>query len=408
MKDIIVQLKQILIFLSLLLSAFIANADSINSVNQNLGALVQQINKVNQDLTHKQKQKNDLNKTISDSDNALISGNKLLKQLQTTRDMNLQQLQNISESIPQLTDLTNQSKQQVQLAINKIYQQLRVVQSESSSIFNGNSNVDTQRKKVYLTQLLKFEQQKYQSLKVKLDSLNELNAKLQSEVDRLNKQLAATSKKQELLRQNKQSKIDMQANLDKQIANSKNKLSDLKQKQAKLNDLVLQLRKAQAKLEADAKLAKASPNKATTKNKIPAKNSVGEGLIDDNSPLLSRKLTKPMDASVAIGFGELRDGVPNSGVVFDTQNNAHVYAISNGKVLYSGTLPGFGQLVVVDNGNDYNSIYSGVISLVKKGDTVSGGQVIASSGAPSNQPMGGVYFELRHLGRPINPSSVFN
>ena len=385
------QKRNLFIILNILLCIGISNAESIKSVNKNLGALVKQINSVNNDLSNKQKQKNDLNKAITDSNNAIDNATKLLKQLQATRAMNLQEIKSISEQLPNLTDSTNNSKQQVQLAINKIYKQLLVLQQESSSILSSNSNLDNQRKKVYLSQLLKFEEQKYQNLKAKLDSLTVLNTKLQTEVSRLDQQLANTAKKQEKLRAAKQDKLDTNNNLEKQIAKSKNELSNLKQQQAKLNDLVVQLRQSQVKVS----------------SKSANKSNVGSGAISRSLAVLGHQLTNPVEASIAIGFGDMRDGVKNSGLVYHVSNNAHVYAISSGTVLYSGVLPGFGQLIVIDNGNDYNSVYSGVISVVKKGQQVNGGQVIASSGVPSNQPMGGVYFELRHLGKPINPTNVF-
>ena len=402
------QNKRFLILFIMFLYAGISQSESINSVNQNLGALVQQINIVNKDLVNKQKQQKDLNKAITDSNNAIHNANKLLRQLQATRDINLQQLERLSVQLPQLTNYTNNSKQQVQLAINKIYRQLIMLQqNESSSIFGSNLNLDAQRKKIYLIQLLKFEQHKYQNLKTKLDSLTDLNIKLQAEVDRLNQELANATKKESELQVSKQAKLATHDDLDKQIANSKSKLFELKQQQAKLNDLVVKLRQAQANLENNAKLAKVNKSNIQKSVKNPIDN-IGDGTISDNSPLLLRKLTKPVNADISVGFGDMRDGITNSGVVFNVHTNIPVYAISSGKVLYSGVLPGFGQLVVVDNGNDYNSIYSGILSSVKKGNIVKGGQLIGYSGDKTNQPMGGVYFELRHLGKPINPNNVFH
>jgi septal ring factor EnvC (AmiA/AmiB activator) len=123
---------------------------------------------------------------------------------------------------------------------------------------------------------------------------------------------------------------------------------------------------------------------------------------------LSRKLTRPVEGKISVGFGQMRDSVRNNGVLLSVNDNTPVYAISNGSVLFSGELPGFGQIIVIDHGDNYTSVYSGILSKVAKGTYVSAGSQIAISGNNSNQPMGGVYFELRHLGKPVNPTKLFN
>ena len=121
---------------------------------------------------------------------------------------------------------------------------------------------------------------------------------------------------------------------------------------------------------------------------------------------MARKLTKPVAGNILVGFGQMRDSVKNNGVLV-AATNSPIYAISQGTVLFSGVLPGFGQIVVIDNGDNYTSVYSGILSKVNKGARVSSGQQIGLSGGADNQPMGGVYFELRHLGKPVNPSRLF-
>ncbi len=250
------------------------------------------------------------------------------------------------------------------------------MKNESSSILAGNNPINCNRKKTYLVAILTTQQEKYQELNEKLNQLNAINNKLQQELNRLNKKLnEVTNQKDQLVMENKD-KITKQQIIQQQIVSQEQFLSNLKQKEKQLNKLMAELG---AKKDIDLE-------------------------YEDNSSFLNRKLYKPVKAKVLLGFGAKRNGMINNGILFAAANNEQVYSISNGKVTFVGVLPGFGQLVVVDNGDNYMSIYSGVIPKTQKGVQVKSGQVIASAGSKANQPMGGVYFELRHLGKSVrNP-----
>ena len=65
---------------------------------------------------------------------------------------------------------------------------------------------------------------------------------------------------------------------------------------------------------------------------------------------------------------------------------------------------GFGNLMIVDHGENYLSIYANAESLLKQvGEPVTGGEVVATSGSSGGNEETGLYFEMRHLGRPFDP-----
>jgi len=67
-------------------------------------------------------------------------------------------------------------------------------------------------------------------------------------------------------------------------------------------------------------------------------------------------------------------------------------------------LRGFGNLIIVDHGSQYMSIYGNNQSLLKRpGDAVKAGEVIASAGNSGGNEQSGLYFEMRHEGRPFDP-----
>jgi septal ring factor EnvC (AmiA/AmiB activator) len=83
---------------------------------------------------------------------------------------------------------------------------------------------------------------------------------------------------------------------------------------------------------------------------------------------------------------------------------AEVRAVAAGRVVFADWLRGFGNLLILDHGQGYMSLYSNNESLYKQaGDAVKTGDAVATVGNSGGQAEPGVYFELRYKSRPINP-----
>ena len=86
-----------------------------------------------------------------------------------------------------------------------------------------------------------------------------------------------------------------------------------------------------------------------------------------------------------------------------------VKAIANGQVVFSDWMRGFGNLLIVDHGGKYLSIYGNNEAVLKQtGDTVRGGDVIASVGNSGGNLESGLYFEIRYQGQPMDPLKWVN
>jgi septal ring factor EnvC (AmiA/AmiB activator) len=73
-------------------------------------------------------------------------------------------------------------------------------------------------------------------------------------------------------------------------------------------------------------------------------------------------------------------------------------------VVFAEWMRGFGNLMIVDHGDSYLSIYGNNDSLLKQvGQAVKGGETVATVGNSGGNPESGLYFELRHKGQPIDP-----
>ncbi len=81
-----------------------------------------------------------------------------------------------------------------------------------------------------------------------------------------------------------------------------------------------------------------------------------------------------------------------------------VKAVHDGRVVFADWLRGAGQLVIIDHGNGYLSLYGHNQSLLKSaGDVVKAGDAIATVGASGGQEASALYFAIRQQGRPTDP-----
>ncbi|TAN85328.1 MAG: peptidase M23 [Gallionella sp.] len=128
----------------------------------------------------------------------------------------------------------------------------------------------------------------------------------------------------------------------------------------------------------------------------------------DGSPFeqLKGKLALPVKGEVTNRFGAPRpeSTVLWNGLFLRTSSGQAVKVIAAGRVVFSDWLRGFGNLLIVDHGKGYMSVYGNNETLYKQvGDVLRGGDTIASVGNSGGNEDSGLYFELRHESKPFDP-----
>lgn len=120
---------------------------------------------------------------------------------------------------------------------------------------------------------------------------------------------------------------------------------------------------------------------------------------------LSKGLPHPVRGQMQGKFGAARpDGGIWRGIVLRANAGTTVRAVAAGRVVFANWMSGFGNLLIIDHGREYLSVYAYNQSTLKQvGDVVGRGEAVARVGATGGQVEPGLYFELRHQGKPINP-----
>jgi septal ring factor EnvC (AmiA/AmiB activator) len=123
-------------------------------------------------------------------------------------------------------------------------------------------------------------------------------------------------------------------------------------------------------------------------------------------PAVKGRLPWPVAGTVRIGYGptrhpELGTQIESNGLEIAVAPQTPVKSVWGGRVLYASPLKGFGNLMVIDHGDKYYSLYAHAAKFTRRvGDVVESGDVVALAG---NEGRDVIYFEIRHRGEPVDP-----
>jgi murein DD-endopeptidase MepM/ murein hydrolase activator NlpD len=118
----------------------------------------------------------------------------------------------------------------------------------------------------------------------------------------------------------------------------------------------------------------------------------------------------PVKGRIIAGFGARPNGTQNDGINLAVPVGTPIKATDDGVVAYAGNeLKGYGNLVLIRHSGGFVSAYANASSLlVKRGDTVKRGQVIAHAGQTGNVTSPQLHFEIRKGSTPVDPTKYLS
>jgi murein DD-endopeptidase MepM/ murein hydrolase activator NlpD len=151
-----------------------------------------------------------------------------------------------------------------------------------------------------------------------------------------------------------------------------------------------------------ARLAQANPTPEETEAEAPVKTSEATGALPT--------FRWPVRGKVITGYGAKTNGKSNDGINLAVPEGTPVKAAEDGVVAYSGNeLKGYGNLILIRHSNGYVTAYAHASELlVKRGDTIKRGQVIAKSGQSGEVGSPQLHFEIRKGSTPVDPLQFLN
>ena len=237
------------------------------------------------------------------------------------------------------------------------------------------------------------------------------NTAEQAESRRQNAQMAKEAQKKINHKENEQRLNNLLKDLEKRKAEQRKAEAEARKKAAEARLAAAEkARKEQAAAQQKAEAERAAMSTLTDEDmKLQAPNTQGFTVSNANSfSRMQGRLKKPVNGTLAGLFGQDRgDGEVWKGVFYNTVP-APVSSIASGTVTFAGELEGYGKVVVLDHGDGYVSIYSGLNEIdIAQNYAVNAGSKIGTSGTlPSGET--GLYLEVRYNGQVMNPLSWIN
>lgn len=372
-----------------------AAAVAIAAPKQDLDAVRDRLETLQGELRESEQTKANVADQVRASEKAIGEANRRLDKLARQRD-------DLKRQIQELAARSEQARGQITRQQDEIGRMLRAqyVTGRSEPLRVVLDREDPNRKARdlrYLTYVSRARAEVVTGLRANLAAIAELSdatAAKQLELASVEREQTAQRR---VLEQEKSTRRDVLASVSAQVSMQRQEYATLKRDEERLTRLVEKLARAAARPKPKTKAQEKSAANAT----VPQ-----PGGPSGNFASLKGRLRLPIAGELVGRFGSPRpeSGFSAKGVFIRARAGQEVRAIAAGRVVFAEWLRGFGNLVIVDHGDGYMSLYGNNDALTRRpGDDVRAGDALAAVGASAGQEDSGLYFELRHRGRPIDP-----
>jgi murein hydrolase activator len=232
-----------------------------------------------------------------------------------------------------------------------------------------------------------------------------LRAETETRLGELDQVLQASREQRAVLERERNSRQRTLARIGTQLELRRRQLATAETDESRLARLV-------ARLEA---LLDARIRAAPRASRPPSRDTAAEAMdvAGNIATALARfkgLLKIPAAGELIARFGVPRDGTGPAwkGWFIRAPAGTPVRAVAPGKIVFADWLRGFGNLVIVDHGDGFMSLYGNNDALLQQvGTAIDAGQAVAQAGASGGAAESGVYFELRHNGVAFDPKDWF-
>ena len=404
----------------------VANPQALNSNKESLDDLRQRIDQLKKDVAVGETVRSEAADQLRDHEKAISDLQRELHELGRARESHLQRQNELGA---QALQAEKQLSQQQRLLDRLLIQQyMSGSPGPLNLLLSGQSPNQTARDMTYLgviaqaRQGVVIEAGQLIAEKMRLADETRLQAEAIANIE------AQQRQQQEAMLAQRQQRQKMLAGISSRLDAQRREIDTLRRDEQRLARLVERITKLLAQKSRDEKL-RAEKNKAdrakverTEKAKRTAAGSLekraksgplpaetapaGHNNRSGNFATLRGKLSAPASGPVSQKFGAAQEGGGRSkGLFIRSAAGGEVRAVAGGQVVFADWLRGFGNLIVLDHGDGYLSIYGyneGVLKQV--GDEVRAGDRIAAVGNSGGRSETGLYFELRRQGEAIDPA----
>ena len=396
-------------------------AKKIDAAKEDLSDIQTKIQALKKELDNNQAAHKDATDALKDSETAISAANQKLHVINQKQQQNKTTLNSLKKQSLNINGKLGAQQQQLSDLLRQQY--MHGNQSYTQLILQDKNPSEIARDVQYFSYIAKAHAKVIDDMQGNLAKVKELNNKttaaLQQVADLKTKQEA---EKKTLLQQSRE-KSKVVKNLSSQITSQRNQIDKLKRDEKSLSNLVERLAKIVPPVVKHKKSKKHAPEEDVADekpNKKPRKDSNNKTVIANNDTLPSNdfaginfaslrgKLHLPVRGEVSNRFGASREdtGVSWKGLFIKSNEGSDVKSVADGRVVFADWMRGFGNLIIVDHGSGYMSLYGNNQAVLKHvGEEVDAGDTIASVGNSGGNESNGLYYELRRNSQPFDPLS---
>jgi murein hydrolase activator len=404
-------LKCLLIIYLCVISTSSFAAKRIDAAKEDLSDLQEKITELKKELDSQQAAHRDAADALKDSETAISSANKKLREINQKQNKNKNTLSVLKKQSLTLNESLNEQQKRLSSLLRRQY--MYGNQGHVQLILQNKNPNEIIRDVKYFSYIAK-EHAKViddmQSSLVKVKALNSKTAEALKQVAELKTKQEAEKKE---LEQQKQQKSKVVKTLSKQISAQRGQIKKLTRDEKNLSNLVERLAKIIPKKvkKVKTKIKKSgddSTNEKSSQVVVNNEETPSNDYAGIHFSALKGKLRLPARGELTNRFGTKRDdtGISWKGLFIRAAEGAEVKAVATGRVVFADWMRGFGNLIIVDHGSGYMSLYGNNQAVLKNvGEEVTAGDAIASIGNSGGNESHGVYYELRRNSQPFDPLS---
>lgn len=380
------------------------------------------IQHLQQDLQATEGSRTEAVDALKQSERAISEANRTLRDLE-------QQQRQVQSELTQLRSRTGHTREEIdrgQAALSELLRQRyeRGVPDALPLLFSGSDPDDLARQMEYLRAIARSRADIVRSLRGDLQALGQITAAREAKAHQLATIQAEQAAQRKRLQAQTAARAQAVATLSGKLKQQKRSLESFQRDEKRLTKLVEDIARllAQREQERRARQQKQAETAAAPAVKSPSAKAGTEpthaptlafidkvpepGYDDETFARMKGHLRLPVAGELINRFGSPRSdgGLSWKGLFIRAPEGREVRAVASGRVVFADWLRGFGNLLIIDHGGSYMSLYGGAQSLYAQvGDTVQGGVAIATAGSTGGNSESGLYFEIRYQSKPFDP-----
>lgn len=366
-----------LLFTAILLSA-ISYANAANPIDK-LSDIQNKIKSKLQQVRAAKLKETSIQTKINNIDSRINSKEKEIKQYDRRIAKSMTEVRSLENEIQQITEKLDKRTRFLNERIRAIHK--RQYGGDALVLMTATDHQDLIRKSKYISLLAYYDSKiikKYSS------SIKEINAKkmvIENINNKLNTNRNTVKKKSEELLSSRANKDRVLAKIKSNRIAQEKKIKELRESSEKLQNMVRKFKNS----------------------KIP------ESIIGKGFQASKGELSWPVNGKVMISYGNYQDPELNTtifknGIEINAKKGDKPLAIAGGRVVYANAFKGYGNLLIIDHGSGYHSLYGNLSELaLKTGELLIGGMEVGKVSMSKLLNVPTLYFEIRYKGKPVDP-----